>query len=161
MIERVLVLCTGNICRSPMAAALLARRLDSVTVESAGIAAPTGRGADPIAVSLMRERGLDISSHVARQLEAWMTTSSDLVLVMDATQKEHLERRFAALYGRVYLLGQFAKAASRSRLGVDIPDPYRKDRASFEESLRLIEAGVEEWSSRITGVPVAIPALTS
>ncbi|MFL9932277.1 low molecular weight phosphotyrosine protein phosphatase [Paraburkholderia sp. RL18-103-BIB-C] len=152
MIERVLVVCAGNICRSPMAAALLARRLESVSVESAGITALIGHGADPIAVGLMRDRGLDISSHSGRQLEPWMTTSADLVLVMDTFQKQYLENRFASLYGRVYLLGQVSTPSKHSDAGFNIPDPYRKGYRSFEERLKLIEAGVDEWSSRIKGV---------
>jgi protein-tyrosine phosphatase len=151
MIARVLVLCAGNVCRSPMAAALLTQRLDFATVESAGITALIGHGADPIAVSLLHERGLDISTHRARQLTAWMTASSDLVLVMDRLQKQHLERRFASLYGRVYLLGQLPTEPFHSDAGFDIPDPYHQGRAAFEESLNLIEAGVQTWSARIAG----------
>ena len=152
MIKRVLVVCAGNVCRSPMAAALLARRLESVTVESAGITALIGYEADPVAVSLMRERGFDIRSHRARQLVTWMPATSDLVLVMDRLQRQHLEHRFASLYGRIYRLGDFSATRRHSGSEFDIPDPYRKDRASFEESLRLIEAGVEGWSARIAGV---------
>ncbi|MFM0110827.1 low molecular weight phosphotyrosine protein phosphatase [Paraburkholderia nemoris] len=152
MIKRVLVVCAGNVCRSPMAAALLERRLSDVTVESAGITALVGHSADPMAVSLMRESGLDIRSHRARQLLFWMTEASDLVLVMDRFQKQFLERRFALSRGRVYLLGEFVTTSGGSKSGCDIPDPYRRDRASFEESLRLIEAGVDVWSARIASL---------
>ncbi|MBB5409194.1 protein-tyrosine phosphatase [Paraburkholderia sp. HC6.4b] len=152
MIERVLVVCAGNICRSPMAQVLLAQRLKSVTVESAGITALIGQSADPTAVSLMQERGLDIRFHHARQLAAWMAEASDLVFVMDRIQKQFLEHRFASLHGRIFLLGYSSTQRGHPDGGGDIPDPYRKGRASFEESLTLIEAGVEEWAARIAGV---------
>ncbi|MGF6899926.1 protein-tyrosine phosphatase [Paraburkholderia sp. GAS348] len=135
-----------------MAEALLARRIESVTVESAGITALIGYGADPVAVSLMSERGLDIRSHRARQLVTWMPATADLVLVMDRLQRQQLEHRFASIYGRVYRLGDMSGAPRHSDAGFDIPDPYRKGRAAFEESLRLIEAGVEGWAARIAGL---------
>jgi protein-tyrosine phosphatase len=152
MIERVLAVCAGNICRSPMAAALLSRRLKSVTVESAGITALIGREADPHAISLMREHRLDIRAHRARQLVGWMAASADLVLVMSHRQRQYLERRFPFLSGRVYRLGDFSNPPGDPLAGFDIPDPYGRDRATFEESLSLIEAGVEGWSLRIAGV---------
>jgi protein-tyrosine phosphatase len=72
-IGKVLFVCVGNICRSPMAAALLAHRFSvrgggAASVESAGVAALVGRPADSLAVDLLRERGIDLSAHRARQL---------------------------------------------------------------------------------------------
>lgn len=144
-----------------MAAALLARRLRSVAVESAGITALVGHEADPIAVDLMRESGLDIRSHRARQLLSWMPAASDLVLVMDSFQQRHLEQRFASLHGRIYRLGELS-TTSHSGTGFDIPDPYLKGRESFKESLRLIEASVEGWSARIAdiGATTSVPNLS-
>ena len=69
--QRVLMVCTGNICRSPRAEVLLAQRLRdrglTAAVESAGIAAPVGRGAGPTARALMGARNLDLGAHRARQ----------------------------------------------------------------------------------------------
>jgi protein-tyrosine phosphatase len=152
MIGHVLVVCAGNICRSPMAAALLADRLDSVSVESAGLTALVGQDADPLAISLMSERNLDIRPHRARQLVTRMAAAADLVLVMDRVQKQHLEERFAFLRGRVYRLGDSFSISRQSNAGFDIPDPYRRGRASFEESLNLIDTAVDGWSARIAGL---------
>ncbi len=154
-----MVVCAGNICRSPMAAALLERLLrgprDAVVVESAGLTALSGHGADPHAVSVMSERGVDIRAHRARQLASWMLAGADLVLVMDSPQKRALVTRFPSLLGRVYLLGELAGSRGlpgSCEHGFDIPDPYRKDRASFEHSLTLIEAGVAAWAARIASL---------
>src|SRR5512136_1311836 len=86
MIDRVLVVCVGNICRSPMAEALLRARLGHwprFDVSSAGLSALVGRPADESTVALMRERGIDISAHRARQLTPRLVAGSDLVLVME------------------------------------------------------------------------------
>ncbi|WP_345815072.1 low molecular weight protein-tyrosine-phosphatase [Paraburkholderia sp. PREW-6R] len=149
MICRVLVVCAGNICRSPMAAALLEQTLETAAVASAGLTALIGYEADPMAVSLMSERGLDIRPHRARQLVGWMVASADLVLTMDQRQKQHVERGYPLSRGRVFRLGHGSGTPMKIGAGFDIPDPYRKDRAAFERSLELIDAGVRGWSERI------------
>lgn len=80
------MVCVGNICRSPMAEALVAHRLagmPGVATASAGISALVGRPADGLAQELMAARGLDLSGHRARQLTPELATSFDLILVME------------------------------------------------------------------------------
>lgn len=139
--QRILTVCVGNICRSPMAEALLAQALPRAEVSSAGIGALVGHKADPSAQELMRERGLDISSHVARQLGDGICRQSDIILVMERHHQDFIERQYPFTRGKVYRLGQFDK--------LDIPDPYRQDRAAFEYALKLIDQGVHAWSQRI------------
>ncbi|ABB12976.1 low molecular weight protein-tyrosine-phosphatase [Burkholderia lata] len=148
-IATLLVVCVGNVCRSPMAQALLDARLPGVDVQSAGIGALDGQPADPHAIDLLRERGLDLAAHRARQVSSRHVTRADLILTMDLEQKRWLERRHPFLCGRVFRLG----AAIH---GFDVPDPYLGPRASFEHSLRLIERGVDAWCTRIA--PAAFPS---
>jgi low molecular weight protein-tyrosine phosphatase len=122
-----------------MAEAVLAdrfrRRGLDVVVGSAGIVAVVGRPADPIAQALMKERGLDISAHRARQLTADLIRSCDLLLVMDREQQRAVESILPSARGRVHRIG---------RLGnFDVPDPYKGGRAAFERALVLIDRGVE------------------
>ncbi|WP_322065007.1 low molecular weight protein-tyrosine-phosphatase [Burkholderia ubonensis] len=148
-VASLLVVCVGNVCRSPMAAALFRARLAGVDVQSAGIGALEGQPADPHALALMRERGLGIDAHRARQLPSWLGMRADLILTMDLDQKRWLERRHPSLRGRVYRLGDCAPPPGGAQRGFDVPDPYLGTRASFEHSLRLIERGVDAWCARV------------
>ncbi|RQZ09535.1 low molecular weight phosphotyrosine protein phosphatase [Burkholderia sp. Bp9031] len=137
----ILVVCIGNICRSPMAEVMLASELPDCVVQSAGVGALVGEQADPIARELMREKGFDIERHRARQLLRSQCMQADLVLVMDMEQKRYVERLNPLSRGRVFRLGEFGNT--------DIRDPFGRGRESFAMALGSIEKGVGEWSERI------------
>jgi protein-tyrosine phosphatase len=137
----ILVVCEGNICRSPMAQGLLAAALPRMQVRSAGLGALIGMPADKTAVRLMQERGIDIAAHRAVQINRQMCAQSDIVLVMDFEQRKRLETMYPQACGRIYHLGEYGKR--------DIPDPYRQSDLAFREALSLIEEGSREWLLRI------------
>jgi len=139
--KSVLVVCIGNICRSPMGEALIAAALPQLEVASAGVGALVGQPADPIARQLMAERGLDIEAHRARQLTNLMCQQADLILVMDEEQRLQINQRHPLTRGKLFRLGEVAR--------VDIPDPYRLGRPAFEQALQLIDAGASAWVERI------------
>jgi protein-tyrosine phosphatase len=139
--KSVLVVCIGNICRSPMGEALIAAALPQLEVASAGVGALVGQPADPIARQLMAERGLDIEAHRARQLTNLMCQQADLILVMDEEQRLQINQRYPLTRGKLFRLGEVAR--------VDIPDPYRLGRPAFEQALQLIDAGASAWIERI------------
>jgi len=131
-----------------MAASLMSARLSQLgrawRAESAGLGALSGEPADPLAVELLSQRGLDLSRHRARPLTAALACDFELILVMEGSQVRGVEEVFPAARGRVHRLGRFG--------GFEIPDPYLQSRAAFVASLRLIEQGVEAfarvfWSS--------------
>lgn len=141
MIDRILVVCVGNICRSPVAEALLKRHLreSSKVVESAGISALVDRPADESSRRLAAGLGLDISDHRARQLTRDMMGMADLILVMELWHIESITRIAPEVRGKTKLLGYWLD-------GQEIPDPYQRSFEEFEKAVELIDQGVGRWT---------------
>jgi protein-tyrosine phosphatase len=140
MLDRVLMVCVGNICRSPMAEALLRERFlrrGRGEVQSAGLAALVGHPADPFAAALMAERGIHIGAHRARQLTSGIVAGADLVIAMEQDHVREIEALVPAARGRVHRIGKFG--------AFDVPDPYGEPRAAFERALALIERGLDDF----------------
>lgn len=127
-----------------MAEALLKDALSEqhdITIESAGLGALVDHPASEHAVTLMQERGLDISRHRARQITPDMIHAADLVLVMEAGHKRAIDMNEPAARAKIYRLGEWQDR--------DISDPYRQPREAFEAALDDIDEGVAEWARRI------------
>lgn len=154
--DHILVLCHGNICRSPYAAAALMRSLSRVgtrgiVVESAGFVGP-GRPMPAVGMEIAATRGFDFSTHRAQLLSAAMVHSARLILVMDPLQRALLEER--ALAERpVFLLGDFDDEPIATRA---IRDPWNQPASVFAEVFTRLErctAGVGEGIQAVTPRP--------
>ena len=144
MISDIVVVCVGNICRSPMAAAVLDSQLgqdSEITVSSAGIGALVGFPAAEYAVELMGERGIDISGHRARQLDPEIIKSTDLILVMESGHKTAIDSIDPTARGKVYRMCEWRDT--------DIDDPYQQPKEAFADALELIDLGARDWVKRI------------
>ncbi|PLC53040.1 protein tyrosine phosphatase [Pollutimonas nitritireducens] len=142
--ENILLVCVGNICRSPVAEAMLKVQLPDRNIWSAGLSALVGKPADPLAQSIAAEHGLDISAHRAQQLTKWMCETADLLLVMEDGHRQELEAQHPLARGKIHCLGDLGLGTVRQ-----IADPYRKPRAAFEIAHAEIERGVNFWAERI------------
>jgi protein-tyrosine phosphatase len=106
----ILVVCTGNVCRSPIAEGMVRSILQArfgaaaPSVASAGTAAWVGSAADPSSVAAAAELGIDISAHRARQLRADDVRSAELVLAMASEHRDAASRLFPGTEGRIFTL---------------------------------------------------------
>lgn len=127
-----------------MAEALLRRALPGLSVDSAGTGALTGQPADREAVACMEEIGIDLSGHIARQLDAEMVREADYVLVATRDHKFEVERLHPWARGRVFRLGEWE--------GYDIEDPYRRGSEAFRRVRHALEACVLSWLPRLSSI---------
>ncbi len=146
MFKNILIVCVGNICRSPMAEGLLKQLLielgnNECVVGSAGLNALVGYPPDPNAINLLINKDIDISAHRACQLNTDKIRRADLILVMESFQKSAIEEFEPSAKGKVFRLGHWGS--------FEIPDPYHQDISAFVTSLNLIEQGVAEWLRKL------------
>ncbi|SPL71403.1 low molecular weight protein-tyrosine-phosphatase [Acinetobacter stercoris] len=139
--QNILVVCVGNICRSPMAEYFLKQQHPSLNIQSAGLSALVGHGADPKAIHCMEKLNIDMSQHVARQINAQLIKQSDLILVMSNNQKQHIEQSWSFAKGKVFRLGHWHDQ--------NVPDPYQHDQTFFDQTCQNILTYSQSWQSHL------------
>jgi protein-tyrosine-phosphatase len=141
------MICTANICRSPVAEGLLRDRLRQRglldwTVSSAGTWAQVERGASENSVVVMNERGLDINSHVSRMVKREHLCQADLVLCMESGHAEALRAEFYQYAPKIHLLTEMAGRH------YSISDPYGQPLTAYRlmanEVEEIIDEGIDE-----------------
>ena len=140
-IKNILVVCIGNICRSPMAEYFLKQQYPQLNIESAGISGLIGHQADEKARLCMQRLGIDMQPHVARKLSAEHIKKADLILVMSHNQQKHIEQTWPFAKGKTYRLGHWQNR--------NVPDPYQHDQAIFDETCQLIQQCIADWKPYI------------
>jgi protein-tyrosine phosphatase len=138
--KRILIICVGNICRSPTAEYLFRHHLSAAgaSIESAGLGALVGKPMDATALQILSDHGVDGAEHRARQISASMLRDADLVLAMEREHVASLMRMAPEASGKVMLLDRWGA-------GADIPDPYRQSREAFDHVYQRIDGAVQSW----------------
>lgn len=152
IIKNVLFVCTGNICRSPMAEAILKKMVPAeadIHVFSAGSHAREGNLATENSISVSRDAGIDLRSHRARKLTTDMAREADMILAMEPLHIEHVLSLDIWVKDNTFNLVRFAQGY---RGGGDlIPDPYGGSLREYQICFRKIDECVNNFYEMIRG----------
>ena len=149
---RILIVCTGNVCRSPMGEGLLRKLLreenrhGEVVVESAGTHALDGSAASLEAIDTAAEDGVDIRGHVARSITKRLVDRADLILTMEPEHADRLVDDYPEAESRVHLVTVYGDPKG-DRLGV--PDPIGLGHETYRAAYRTIKKALRYAVPRI------------
>ncbi|MDC5819342.1 low molecular weight protein-tyrosine-phosphatase [Vibrio europaeus] len=147
MISRVLIVCSGNICRSPLAEVIFKRELPQMEFDSAGLLVEQSGLHDYSAARYSQKvanlHNLDLSCHRAKQLNRELVEWSDLILAMSHDHIDLVSELNSGATGKTLLIGQW--------IGVgEVNDPLGKDIEQFEHCYRTLARAIESWRSRLS-----------
>jgi len=146
---KVLFVCTGNTCRSPMAEYIARkmigeRKLNGVEVSSAGLWALTGEPASGQAARVLEEMGLDAAGHRAALLSRADVEGADLILTMTGVHRAAVVEAFPGAAHKVFTLAEFAGEAG------DVPDPIGQPVEAYRECARRLKELIEKALDKIS-----------
>jgi len=133
--RRILVVCNGNVCRSPYLQAVLKRSLPGIDIASAGFAS-AGRRVPPLALALGYQRGVDLAGHQSRIVSQSIISGSDIVIVMDAYQARRLSISFRLDSSKIVVAPDLAQRFEGART---IRDPWNGSAEAFESAFNHLD----------------------
>jgi protein-tyrosine phosphatase len=142
MISSVLVVCVGNVCRSPVGERLLAQACPNLRIESAGINALTGDAANKEAADVAAENDVSVEGHIARQFTAEMAANFDLILVLEKGHMKVTAEQAPASTGKTMLFGQWIGQA-------DIADPYQHSLEFHTAVFKELKKASDGWAEKL------------
>ncbi|WP_223454439.1 low molecular weight protein-tyrosine-phosphatase [Pseudomonas sp. GL-RE-19] len=144
MVKKILIVCIGNICRSPTAESLMRDALGrtDIEVKSVGLGALVDNPIESTARLVLEEHGHVPMEHKATQLTSASVTAADLILVMEKRHIGDVLSIAPEARGKVFLLGKWQDNR-------EISDPYREGKPAFAHAYALIEEAVHAWVQRL------------
>lgn len=155
MFDKILVVCLGNICRSPTAEFALKQLLPNKHIASAGLQAMkhsdgNGWDMDKTARLIAEKNGLACPTHQAQQLSRELIGHYDLILVMEHQQRSHISQRYPEATAKTMLLGHWLGSGSQGSGGKEIPDPYKKSDDVYQHVFELIDQACAAWAKKLS-----------
>jgi protein-tyrosine phosphatase len=138
-VKTILIVCTANICRSPMAAALLRKRIaerglaDQVTVQSAGVFARSGQAASDYAVTVLGDRSVPLADHHSQPVTVPLLKEASIILVMEESHRRSLFYMAPECLSKVFLLTEMAGRHE------DVADPYGGELEDYIETANTLD----------------------
>ncbi|EPL6455573.1 protein tyrosine phosphatase [Providencia rettgeri] len=142
MFNHILVVCMGNICRSPIGERLLQQYFPTKKVDSAGIIAKNDLPAYDSAIRIAEQHQLSLENHQSRRLTSEICHKANLILVMENDHIAKIHQQFPQTRGKVMLFGQWINKT-------EIPDPHKRSDEMFEHVYQLMEKAAIAWQGKI------------
>ena len=151
---KIVIICTANVCRSPVGEAVLRERLEGLGLEgwevgSAGTWAYPGQSAAKFSIQLMAEKGLDIQNHASQIINEELLEETDLALCMEIGHVEALRAEFPRHRFKIFLLTEMSERIYSVR------DPYGGPLESYEEMVQEVTMLIDEGMARIVELALA------
>ena len=140
---RILFVCTGNTCRSPMAEAICQHYLPDAEVISAGVGAVPGLTASIGAIDAMQQLGLNLDHHRSRALSSYLLADVDLVLCMGQSHKQVILQALPEYADKVFTLAEYVGETG------DIADPWGGDAEEYQACAAQIEDLIKKLAERL------------
>lgn len=149
--KRILFVCTGNTCRSPLAGALLKEKRPDFEVKTAGVNALSGMNASEGTIQVLADKGIKlnhVSSPVTNEIVNW----ADMVLTLTESHKKELIKQFPNFVDKIYTLKEAAfkgEAENSEQTSFSISDPFGGSKEIYQKTANEIEAAIDHLLEKL------------
>jgi protein-tyrosine phosphatase len=138
MFDSILIVCIGNICRSPTGERLMRASLPDKKIDSAGLGALVGEAANLMATEVAAEHGVSLEGHCAQAFSSTLAMQYDLILVMEKSHLERIKKSYPEVSGKTMLFGHWQNQ-------LEIADPYKKSREMYQLVYTQLAQSTARW----------------